>query len=84
MLGENISSRALPTDGRVLWERSQPAPAAGSLAGGAGLGEMEMDALVALTAGAAGGWGAGGLGALCLADLAGAGAGGWGSAGSDS
>lgn len=55
MLAENISSRALLTDGRVLWERSQPAPTVGLLTGGAGFGAMEMDAGVALTEVAAGG-----------------------------
>lgn len=75
MLEENISSRLLPTNGRVLWDLSQPPVEV--LVGGAGLGAMEMEAGVALTVeeGGTGGWGAGGLGALCLVDLAGAGGG---------
>lgn len=79
---ENTSSTVVPTDGRVLWDRSQPATDEETLTRGAGLGEMEMDAGVALTTTGAGGGGAGGLGARCLMDLEGAG--GWGSADSGS
>lgn len=82
MLEENISSMVLPTEGRVLWDRSHPATVEDTLTGGAGLGVMEMDAGVALTAVGMGGGGAGGLGALCFMDLVGGG--GWGSAGSGS
>lgn len=81
MLEENISSKVLLTDGSVLCDRSQPATDEAAATGGAGFGEMEMDAGVALTAGT-GGWGAGGLGARCLVDLV-LGTEGWGSAGSE-
>lgn len=66
-LEENTSSRLLLTDGSVLWDRSHPATVEDTLTGGAGFGEMEMDAGVALTA--TGGWGAGGFGARCFVDL---------------
>lgn len=82
MLEENISSEVLLTDGRVLCDRSQPATDEAALTGGAGFGEMEMDAGVALTTTGTGGWGAGGLGARCLVDLV-LGTEGWGSAGSE-
>ena len=40
---ENISSTVLPTDGRVLWLRSQPAPATLAAGGGGrGSGAIEM------------------------------------------
>lgn len=81
-LDENISSRVLLTDGRVLWDLSQPPTEDEAAMGGAGVGAMEMDAGVALTATGAGSCGAGGLGALGFMDLAGAG--GWDSAASGS
>lgn len=49
-LEENISSTALPTEGSVLCDRSQAATLDDELLGGAGLGAMEMEAGVALTA----------------------------------
>lgn len=81
MLEENILCVVLPTDGRVLWDRSQ-LPDEDSLTDGAVFGENEIDAGVAITAAGVGGWVVGGLGARCLVDLAGAG--GWGSAASGS
>lgn len=47
----NISSKVLLTEGSVLWDRSHPPTVEDTLLmGGAGLGEMEIDAGVALTA----------------------------------
>ena len=87
---------ALPTDGRVLWPRSQPAPAMlavgvatgrGSVtmemvAGGTTMGVMAAGVVMeaAATATGMGGGGAGGFGARCLDGAALAGAGGCGSA----
>lgn len=82
-LEENISSRVLLTEGRVLWDLSQPpTDDDDTLTGVTGAGAMEMDAGVALMAVEVGGWGARGLGALGLVVLAGTG--GWDSTASGS